>query len=152
MNPTDWLSHIVGDGFGAAVDNLLLTAMDGEEHTKYRKTLQKPFMRGQIRKLMDTLIRPVVVNEFINELRPKGKADLLREFALPFPIRAMYAYFGFPHDEDLLGKPRQLGDQGRRRPADRSRDRQDHHPAVDGRRPVDVRHAAADYPGLSRAR
>ena len=103
MNPNDWLSHIVADGFGAAVDNLLLTAMDGEEHKKYRKTLQNPFMRGQIRKLMDTLIRPVVVNEFVEQLRPKGKADLLREFALPFPIRAMYAYFGFPHDEDLLG-------------------------------------------------
>ncbi|MAF29655.1 MAG: cytochrome P450 [Croceicoccus sp.] len=103
MNPDDWLSYIVGDGFGAAVDNLLLTAMDGEEHTKYRKTLQKPFMRGQIRKLMETLIRPVVVNEFVEKLRPNGKADLLREFALPFPIRAMYAYFGFPHDEDLLG-------------------------------------------------
>ena len=103
MNPNDWLSHIVGDGFGAAVDNLLLTAMDGEDHDKYRKTLQKPFMRGQIRELIDTLIRPVVVNEFVNKLKPKGKADLLREFALPFPIRAMYAYFGFPHNEDLLG-------------------------------------------------
>jgi len=103
MNPTDWLSHIVGDGFGAAVDNMLLTAMDGEEHDKFRATLQKPFMRGEIRKLMDTLIRPVVVDEFVEKLRPNGKADLLREFALPFPIRAMYAYFGFPHDEDLLG-------------------------------------------------
>ena len=102
MNPKDWLSHIVGDGFGAAVDNLLLTAMDGEPHTKYRKTLQKPFQRGQIRALIEPLIRPVVVNEFVEKLRPQGKADLLREFALPFPIRAIYAYFGFPHDEDLL--------------------------------------------------
>ncbi len=102
MNPKDWLSYIVGDGFGAAVDNMLLTAMDGEEHDKFRATLQKPFMRGEIRKLVDTLIRPVVMNEFVDKLRPRGKADLLREFALPFPIRAMYAYFGFPHDESLL--------------------------------------------------
>jgi len=102
MNPDDWLSHIVGDGFGAAVDNMLLTAMDGEEHDKFRATLQKPFMRREIRKLVDTLIRPVVVNEFVDQLRPQGRADLLRDFALPFPIRAMYAYFGFPHDEDLL--------------------------------------------------
>lgn len=102
MNPRDWLSYIVGDGFGAAVDNMLLTAMDGEEHDKFRATLQKPFMRNEIRKLVDTLIRPVVMEEFIARLRPAGKADLVREFALPFPIRAMYAYFGFPHDEDLL--------------------------------------------------
>lgn len=102
MNPTDWQSDIVGDGFGAAVDNLLLTAMDGEEHDKFRTTLQKPFTRAAIRGLIDSLIRPVVAGEFVDKLRPAGKADLLREFALPFPIRAMYAYFGFPHDEDLL--------------------------------------------------
>jgi hypothetical protein len=24
MNPTDWLSYIVGDGFGAAVDNMFV--------------------------------------------------------------------------------------------------------------------------------
>lgn len=102
MNPDDWQSYIVADGFGAAVDNMLLTAMDGVEHDKFRATLQKPFMRSEIRKLIDTLIRPVVVNEFVEVLRPHGKADLLREFALPFPIRAIYAYFGFPHDEDLL--------------------------------------------------
>ena len=102
MNPADWLSYIVGDGFGAAVDNMLLTAMDGEAHEKFRKTLQKPFMRSEVRKLIDTLIRPVVMTDFIDKLRPKGKADLVRELALPFPIRAIYAYFGFPHDRDLL--------------------------------------------------
>jgi len=102
MNPKDWQSYIVGDGFGAAVDNMLLTAMDGEAHDKFRATLAKPFMRTEIRKLVDTMIRPVVMDEFINKLRPNGKADLVRELALPFPIRAMYAYFGFPHDEDLL--------------------------------------------------
>jgi cytochrome P450 len=102
MNPADWQSYIVGDGFGAAVDNMLLTAMDGSEHGAFRSTLQKPFMRPQIRKLIDTLIRPVVMNDFVNRLRPNGKADLLREFALPFPIRAIYAYFGFPDDKDLL--------------------------------------------------
>ena len=102
MNPKDWLSYIVGDGFGAAVDNMLLTAMDGEPHDKFRATLAKPFMRTEIRKLIDTLIRPVVMHEFIEKLRPNGKADLVREFALPFPIRAIYAYFGFPHDADLL--------------------------------------------------
>lgn len=102
MNPTDWQSHIVGDGFGAAVDNMLLTAMDGEAHTAFRKTLMKPFMRSEIRKLVDTLIRPVVMTDFIDKLRPHGKADLVRELALPFPIRAIYAYFGFPQDKDLL--------------------------------------------------
>ncbi len=102
MNPKDWLSYIVADGFGAAVDNMLLTAMDGAEHDKFRTLIQKPFLRGEIRKLIDTLIRPVLMEEFIGQLRPLGKADLLRDLALPYPIRAIYAYFGFPHDHEIL--------------------------------------------------
>lgn len=102
MDPKNWQSYIVGDGFGAAVDNMLLTAMDGKEHDHIRALLQRPFIRSEIRKLIDTLIKPVLMQEFIEELRPRGKADLLRDLALPFPIRAMYQYFGFPHDKDLL--------------------------------------------------
>lgn len=101
-NPKDWENHLFGDGFGSAVDNLLIVAMDGPEHAKLRNTVQKPFTRSEIRKLIDPLIRPVVMNDFIEKLRPNGKAELVREFALPFPIRSAYAYFGFPHDEDLL--------------------------------------------------
>ncbi|MDO7836585.1 cytochrome P450 [Sphingobium sp. HBC34] len=101
-NPKDWENHLFGDGFGDAVDNLLIVAMDGEEHTKLRSTLLKPFTRSEIRKQMDTMIRPVVMDDFMAKLRPNGKADLVREFALPFPIRSAYAYFGFPHDDDML--------------------------------------------------
>ncbi|MDF8334922.1 cytochrome P450 [Novosphingobium cyanobacteriorum] len=100
-NAKDWENHLFGDGFGDAVDNLLIVAMDGEEHAKLRATLLKPFTRGEVRKQMDSMIRPVVMDEFLAKMRPKGKADLVREFALPFPIRSAYAYFGFPDDEEL---------------------------------------------------
>lgn len=102
MDPKNWLSSIVGDGFGAAVDNMLITAMDGKEHDHFRALLQKPFMRPEVRKLIDTLIRPVLMQEFLADLRPRGRADLLRDLALPYPIRAIYQYFGFPHDKELL--------------------------------------------------
>lgn len=102
MDPKNWQSYIVGDGFGKAVDNMLLTAMDGQEHDSFRALIHRPFMRSEIRKLIDPLIKPVVRDEFLAQLRPLGKADLLRDFALPFPIRAIYAYFGFPHDTEIL--------------------------------------------------
>jgi cytochrome P450 len=102
MDPANWLSYIVGDGFGAAVDNMLITAMDGKEHDHFRALLQKPFLRSEVRKLIDTLIEPVLMQEFLADLRPLGKADLLRDLALPYPIRAIYQYFGFPHDKELL--------------------------------------------------
>lgn len=105
-NPADWLSHITGDGFGAAVDNMLFTAMDGEIHDRTRALIQKPFLRPAIRDLIPGLIAPVIRDEFVAKLRPLGKADLLRDFALPFPLRAVYAYLGFPDDPTLV---RQLG-------------------------------------------
>ena len=102
MDPVNFQSHIVGDGFAGAVDNLLITAMDGEQHDTLRAAIAKPFQRGAIRALIEPLIRPVVRDEFIAPMRPRGKTDLLREFALPFPIRAIYAYFGFPDDAQVI--------------------------------------------------
>lgn len=100
-NPHDWHNSLFGDGFAEAVDNLLIVAMDGEEHTRLRSTVLKPFTRGDVRKQVDSMIRPVVMEDFLAKIRPNGKADLVREFALPFPIRSAYAYFGFPDDEAL---------------------------------------------------
>ena len=102
MDSVNFHSYIVGDGFAGAVDNLLITAMDGEQHDVLRAAIAKPFQRGAIRQLIEPLIRPVVRDEFIAPMRPRGKADLLREFALPFPIRAIYAYFGFPNDPQVI--------------------------------------------------
>jgi cytochrome P450 len=96
MNPKDWQSYIVADGFEAAVDNMLLTAMDGEQHGKFRATLQKPFMRSDIRKLVETLIRPVVATGFIDKLRPNGKADLLRKLRCLSPFERCTLISAFP--------------------------------------------------------
>ncbi|MDB5685627.1 MAG: hypothetical protein JWR77_216, partial [Rhizorhabdus sp.] len=100
----NWKSYIMADGFGAAVDNLLFTAMDGDEHKKYRSLLQPPFLMPVIKKLNDTMIRPIIKNELIDKLRPLGKADLVRDFSLPFPVRVVYAIFGFPENPEAVMK------------------------------------------------
>jgi cytochrome P450 len=98
----NWKSYINGDGFGAAVDSLLFTAMDGEQHRKYRQLLQPPFILPVIQKLNETTVRPMIKRDFIDRLRPLGKADLVREFSLPFPVRVVYAIFGFPEDPEAV--------------------------------------------------
>lgn len=100
----NWKSYINGDGFGAAVDNLLFTAMDDEQHKKFRKMFQPPFMLPVIRSMNENLIRPIIKQEFIDVLTPQGKADLVREFSLPFPVRVVYAIFGFPPDSEASMK------------------------------------------------
>ena len=81
QDPENWQSFINADGFGAAVDNLLLTAMDGEAHKKFRQLLQPPFILPAMRKISDAKIRPMIKRDFIDKLRPQGKADLVRELS-----------------------------------------------------------------------
>lgn len=100
----NWKSYIMADGFGAAVDNLLLTAMDGEQHQKFRKLLSPPFAMSMIAQLRDTTIRPIIQKEYIDPLRPRGKADLVRDYALPFPVRVVYALLGFPENGEAVLK------------------------------------------------
>nr|ART35575.1 A43 [uncultured bacterium] len=99
----NWKSYINADGFGAAVDNLLFTAMDDEEHKKYRSLLQPGFLMPVIKRMTDSVIRPNI-KALLDPLRPLGKADLVRDFSLPFPVRVVYAIFGFPEDQDAVMK------------------------------------------------
>src|SRR3546814_3994377 len=87
-DPENWHSSLNADGFGAAVDNLLMTAMDGEEHKKIRALLSPPFAMSVMKRWNETLVRPIIQREFIDPMRPKGRAELMREFALPFPVRS----------------------------------------------------------------
>lgn len=98
----NWRSSIMADGFGAAVENLLLTAMDGPEHKKYRNLFAPAFAMPVITRLRDTVMRPIIERDYIAPLRPRGRGDLVRELALPFPVRVVYALFGFPDDPDAV--------------------------------------------------
>ena len=98
-DPSNWQSYILADGFGSAVENLLLTAMDGEDHRKFRTLISPPFAMSLIRSWNDTLVRPIIMNGYIEKLRPLGKADLVRDYGLQFPVQVAYALFGFPDDK-----------------------------------------------------
>ena len=103
-DPVNWQSYILADGFGSAVENLLLTAMDGEDHRKFRTLISPPFAMGLIRSWNETLVRPIIMNSYIDRLRPLGKADLVRDYGLQFPVQVAYALFGFPDDRDATTK------------------------------------------------
>ena len=55
-----------------------LTTMDPPEHTKYRRVVQPAFTPAQLKKHDNDLIRPSIARRFA-ELRPKGRADLVRD-------------------------------------------------------------------------
>ena len=101
-DPVNWQSYLLAEGFGAAVDNMLFTGMDGDVHDTYRALIQKPFSRPEIRRRMDTLVVPIIRDEYIARMRPLGRTDLIRDFALPFPLRIAYAFLGFPDDPRVV--------------------------------------------------
>src|SRR3546814_13949024 len=81
-----------------------MTAVECEGHKKIRALLSPLVARSVMKRWNETLVRPIIQREFIDPMRPKGRAELMREFALPFPVRVVYAMFRFPEDTDAVMK------------------------------------------------
>jgi cytochrome P450 len=103
-DPQTWLSSLNGDGFGSAVDNVLLTGMDGDTHKRFRALMSPAFAVDAAKSWNGPLVQPIIRHEYADSLRPRGRADLLLEFALPFPVRVVYAVLGFPENRDAVTK------------------------------------------------
>jgi cytochrome P450 len=97
-DPENWHSSLNGDGFGGAIDNVLLTSMDGDAHKKFRAIMAPPFAGSAVQAWSESVIQPIIKDGYASKLRPQGRADLLLEFALLFPVQVVYAVLGFPGD------------------------------------------------------
>lgn len=100
-DPETWRSELLLDGLGAFTEGILLTGMDGAPHRKIRAMLQPVFTLPVMRGWNETLVRPLIRGD-IAALRPAGRADLVRDFTLPFPVRAIYAILGFRNDPEEI--------------------------------------------------
>ena len=71
-----------------------LTPRDAPDHTKYRAVMQRGFTPKQIESYKDTIVRPVLNRRF-NELKRKGKADLVRELNIFYPYEIIGKIVGY---------------------------------------------------------
>ncbi len=92
-----WSSDLLADGLGTFLGEMFLSARDGRSHRALRGILQTCFAPDAVKR-WSGLIKPMIEREFGRRLRPTGRAELLRDLALPFPIRAIYTILGFPDD------------------------------------------------------
>lgn len=97
-DPKTFTSGLLMEGLGAFLEDAMLTAIDGEKHSRLRGVLQGAFAPAQVKKLHETMIRPVIVDEFVTPLLDQKKCDLVADFALLFPVRVIYEIMGFPND------------------------------------------------------
>ncbi|MFN3725928.1 MAG: cytochrome P450 [Allosphingosinicella sp.] len=98
-----YISRLIGEGLGSFVGNFMLTAMDGDYHRRMRGLLQPSFMPNVLKAWRTELIDPVIRGEYVAPLVPRGRADLIADMGLGFPVRVIYAILGFPAD-DLKGQ------------------------------------------------
>jgi cytochrome P450 len=83
----------LGAAFGHTV-----SVMDPPEHTKYRKVLQKAF-RPNIVQTWGTEVVGPVVDELVDVFRGTGKAELVEQFARPYPFNVIYRMLGLPPED-----------------------------------------------------
>ncbi len=96
-NPEVFSNHSFDPTLGV-VFGPILSVMDPPEHTKYRKLLQKGFRPPMIQTWGDTVVAPVINDLFAGFLED-GRAELVEQFARPFPFQVLYELLGLPQEQ-----------------------------------------------------
>jgi cytochrome P450 len=83
----------LGAAFGHTV-----SVMDPPEHTGYRRILQQAFRPSVVQAWGADIVAPVV-DELVSAFRHTGKAELVEQFARPYPFNVIYRMLGLPPDD-----------------------------------------------------
>ncbi|HEY8120362.1 MAG TPA: cytochrome P450 [Myxococcota bacterium] len=84
---------VVGRVFGHSI-----LEMDPPEHTRYRALVQQAFSRRALEVWRDKLVLPYA-NALVAAIVPRGRADLTREFAFPFPLAIIAGMLDVPEPD-----------------------------------------------------
>ena len=103
-DPETWRSSLLMDGLGAFLGDVMLSALDGQAHKRLRNLIAPCFSSGVLKRWNERMIVPIIRNEYVDIMRPHGRAELVHDFALPFPVRIIYAILGFPPDRDSIDR------------------------------------------------
>jgi len=90
-------SRINDDTMGPFMGRTIL-AMDGDEHRTYRNLVARAFRASALERWADEVISPSV-NALLDEIAPKGKADLVHDLTARFPVQVIAAIIGVPLED-----------------------------------------------------
>ena len=86
--------------FGMTVGNTL-TALNDPVHGKVRRVFQAAFMPHNVARWGDELVGPIA-NELVSRFIDKGRAELVSDFALPFPFEIIYRQLNLPPSDTAI--------------------------------------------------
>lgn len=75
-----------------------ILGMDGEEHLRHRSLVAMAFRPKLVNKWDSELIRPLV-HELVGKFAPHGRAELIRELFLTYPIQVIARILGLPAED-----------------------------------------------------
>jgi cytochrome P450 len=90
-------SRINDDTMGPYMGKTIL-AMDGDEHRAYRNLVASAFRASALERWADEVITPSV-NALLDDIAPKGKADLVHDLTARFPVQVIAAIIGVPLED-----------------------------------------------------
>jgi cytochrome P450 len=77
------------------------TSLDGEEHRFMRTLYAQAFAnRRSIERWQQEVIETAVEEDVLGPLRQRGRAELITDIALQFPVRIIYKIIGFPDSRE----------------------------------------------------
>lgn len=85
------------EGIGQVMGPMIV-GMDGEEHRRYRDIVAKAFRPSAIERWEHEIVDPVV-HALLDEIAPKGRADLVADFTSRYPVRVIAAILGAEADD-----------------------------------------------------
>ncbi|HKF91101.1 MAG TPA: cytochrome P450, partial [Acidimicrobiia bacterium] len=85
------------DVMGAVMGHTILE-MDEPEHHTYRGLVQQAFSRKAMERWETEAVVPIV-DECIDAFVDRGRAELVRELTLPFPVNVIARMLGLPRED-----------------------------------------------------
>ena len=79
----------------------IISVMDPPEHTYLRKQIEPLFMPSQIRQWATDIVDPAI-SDLIGKFIDKGEAELIEQFALPYPFEIIYRQLEMPPEDARL--------------------------------------------------
>ena len=90
-------SSINAEHIGQYMGELIL-AMDGQEHRSYRNLVAHAFRASALERWDETLIRPTI-NRLLDDIAPRGHADLVRDVTSKYPVQVICGLVGVPLED-----------------------------------------------------
>jgi cytochrome P450 len=76
----------------------LILAMGGHEHSQYRGLVSHAFRRSALERWERELVRPII-SELVDEIAPRGRADLVRDVTSQYPVKVIAGIVGVPIED-----------------------------------------------------